>query len=720
MPNQSQAKAAVGAAIVLPLPADVAGAVALADGLPATELHCTLAYLPSFDREDATSFAALRTVVVAWALGVAPMEALLSGLGRFAGDTAEGDPLYLSVDAPTLPAARQTLVEALTAAGFAVSAGHGFTPHVTLRYLAASDALPMARFEARALAFDRASIWRGELRDDVFLTPPADRLATMGGVTPRESYGPAVELSLPTENEGGPWCTLAYAVELKGYKLKGGGHAVISAQDIDDMVANFARYPKVPLVVEHADTRRDVAEVHPEWAAPHGYVVALRRGTMTRVVEGLPTTVASLEGRLDVPPVVRLAINGDPANDVPPTWPWCSITPAAGMNEETGQEVGTVLWSVSLTAHPRLADLPRLAAGKDHRPMKRNRAPKNAPVTAEQPAELGYWYDEICTRGDVLSMLRCVLDLPVAATEQQTLDALDALVKTDAAAAAKAGVEVAEVLERIREALRLPVIDTATNAPPDVVAKVREALVTLPVAASSEMSGRGPAAPHSTKEKTMKTMLELAAELKIPAATEEAAREALLNLSRDGAAVRSTLNLSADAPLAPRLAELVTATAELPKVRAELAGVQADLKARVDAETKAAAERAELELGRRVDEVCLAKGWGDEVKPALFAFGRTDRAGFDAKYPAPSTTELAQRGQDGARLGRLELNKTPLTPPSDEAPSASAAARKEIDALRDVARLAGEELTVVEAFALASRGVTPTIYAKELGVQLGA
>ncbi len=166
-PAQIQAKAAIGAAVVLPLPADLAAVVALEGGLPATELHCTLVYLPTFDREDSVALASLRTVVAAWALGVAPMEAVLSGLGRFAGDAAEGDPLYLSVDAPPLPAARQTLIEALTAVGFAPSTGHGFSPHVTLRYLGAEEALPMTRFEARAVTFDRASIWRGELRDDV-------------------------------------------------------------------------------------------------------------------------------------------------------------------------------------------------------------------------------------------------------------------------------------------------------------------------------------------------------------------------------------------------------------------------------------------------------------------------------------------------------------------------------------------------------------------------
>lgn len=715
-----------GVAVVLPVPADVATALSLDGGVAPGELHVTLAYLPDLARDDAQALAQLRAVVMRWAFDRAPIDATLSGFGRFS--LADGDALYVSVDAPKLPASRAELIAALEAAQLSHATTHGFTPHVTLAYLGADAPLPLQRLEARAVAFDRVSLWRGDVHEDVPLTTPSttpSTTMTTARTTPSDAYGPAVELSvLPSDSEGGPWSTLAYAVELRGYKLKGGGHARITEAHIDEMVANFTRYPKVPLVIEHADTRAEVALAHPDWATPCGHIVALRKGEMTRLVDGAPTRVASLEGRIDASPEVRLAINGDPATGTPATWPFCSITPASGIDEETGADLGTILWSVSLTAHPRLADLPRLAAARSLSPMK-NRKPQGArsgaPVqterTADTAAELGYWYEEISTRGDVLAMLRCVLDLPVAATETETLAALDAAVALSPEAAAKSGVEVGEILEQVREALRLPVIDTTTNAPPDVVVKVREALATLPDAtvANSEMS-RGVAANHTAPKEGsfMKTFLELAAAMKLSAvATEEAARDAVMNLARDGAAVRSTLSLAGDVALAPRLADLVTASAELPKVREELTRVRTDLDARVAAETKAAAERAETELSRRVDEVVIAKGWTDDVKPALLAFGRTDRTAFDAKYPPPSAAELAQRAQDGARLGRVELNKTPAQVIDNPgAPDLAGDLAK----IKDIALEAGEQLTELEAFGIAAR-MTPEGYARQLGVQ---
>ena len=717
---------ALGAAVVLPVPPGVAASLAVEGGVPAAELHLTLAYLPAVDRTDAEQFEALRAAVAAWAAGVPPVAAALSGVGRFTGDAGDGDAFVALADAPGLAAPREALVAALAAAGFEVSLAHGFNPHVTLRYLGADEEPPLDRIGPLALVFEGVEVWRGAAHDAVAtFTPPAEDAPAMHrNLRPPTHYGAPVELSIPpTDDEGGPWSVIAYAVELKGYKLKGGGHAKITAQDIDEMVANFARYPKAPLVIEHADTRRDVAEVHPEWARPHGHVVALRRGTYARVVDGVGKLVPSLEARLAVPPDVRLAINGDPENDVPPTWPFCSITPAAGIDEENDRPIGTVLWSLSLTAHPRLTDLPRLAAARSHAPMKNRTRRGAAPAPATQTtdgtsdlpaAELGYWYGEIKTRGDVLSMLRSVFDLPVLTVEADVVAKLGTLESLAATPEDTSGVDVDDIVGELRRALGLDALKTTA----EVIAAVRQALATLPAgdAPAAEMSRAQPRAANpapTTETKPMKTMLELAAEMKIPAATEDAARDALVTLARDGAAARAALNLPADQPLVARLTPVLTDAAELPKVREELAKVQSDLKARADAEAKAAAERAELELSRRVDEVCAAKGYGDDLKPALLAFGRADRAGFDAKYPAPSAAELAQRAQDPARLENLHLSKPPATTGEDvgngQPGSAAERLKRHVASLREV----NPGLTTLEATAMASRGVTAEAYARE-------
>lgn len=494
-----------------------------------------------------------------------------------------------------------------------------------------------------------------------------------------QSYGLPVELAVPpSDAAGGPWCMLAYEVELKGYRMRDGSFAKVTSADIDAMVKNFAAYPKVPLVVEHADTRGGPVE----WAQPRGWIVELRRGSTTRTVAGLSKTVATLEGRLDVSDEVRLSIVGDEAQSAPPTWPFCSITTAAGVSEETGLALGTVLHSVSLTSHPRLADLPRLAASKG--------------------AEMGYWYGDLESRGDVLSMLRSVLDLPVMTTEADVLAALDKLEALAGQTEEASGVDTDDLVGQIRRALGLDALKSAA----EVIAAVRTALTTLPGgegAAGVSMS-RGPAAHHT--EKPMLKFLELAAEMNIPAANEDAAQAAVIALARDGAAVRSTLSLAGNVALAPKLAELVTAAATLPKVQVELAALQATEKTRTEAEAKAAAERAETELSRRVDEVCLAKGWDkDDVAPALLALGRTDRARFDAQYPAATVQELAQRSQDAARTTTIAASTRTSEQP--KTPGAKVELSAQISDLQAVYAEADYVLSVAEAIDHLQRGETP-------------
>lgn len=474
------------------------------------------------------------------------------------------------------------------------------------------------------------------------------------------AFGPRVALSVPpSDAEGGPWSVLAYEAELKGYRMPDGTHAKITAADIDSMVANFARYPKAPLVVEHADTRQGMPV---EWAQPRGYVVALRRGSMERTVDGVAKTVATLEGRIDASPEVRLSINGDPANNVPPTWPFCSITTARGIDEETGVALGTVLYSVSLTAHPRLADLPRLAA-------------------SASGAELGYWYGDVTDRASLIEMLRRVFDLPVATGEAVVMTWLARFETLDADAAKADGIELDDLAERLRDAMRLPALTTRA----EVVAAIRNALTVLPGASGSEMS-RGAAAVTRPKEgKPMKTMLELAAALKLTAvATEEAALSAVTTLAQDGAAVRTTLGLAPDAPLAPALAELVTARAELGKLAPELATLRTEK-----------ATRDEQELTRRVDEVCLSRGFGDDVKPALVAFAKSDRKAFDDKFPAPSVQELAQRAQDPARAENITGQEGANAKAAD--PTKTLTTEQQVSALVEVYAEHGVQLTRVEA-----------------------
>lgn len=120
------------AMVALYPPAGAAKKIAVPGGLPASDLHVTLAYLGK-DLTPAQVETA-RTVVAAVAKEHTPLSGSVGGLGQFpAGD--DGVPHYAPVDVPNLAEMRDRLVQRLTDAGVPVAVDHGFTPHMTLTYL---------------------------------------------------------------------------------------------------------------------------------------------------------------------------------------------------------------------------------------------------------------------------------------------------------------------------------------------------------------------------------------------------------------------------------------------------------------------------------------------------------------------------------------------------------------------------------------------------------
>jgi 2'-5' RNA ligase len=155
-----------GAMIALFPEADVAERLAVPGGLPAGELHLTLAFLGSASMiADAER---LRNVVGRWASATAPLTGEVSGVGQF---TALAQPVtYASVDLPRLPAAREDLVERLSSAGIAPSSTHGFSPHMTL-----SNDLRKVDAENVPLTFDHATLCLGDERWNFPLSGLGDR-----------------------------------------------------------------------------------------------------------------------------------------------------------------------------------------------------------------------------------------------------------------------------------------------------------------------------------------------------------------------------------------------------------------------------------------------------------------------------------------------------------------------------------------------------------------
>ena len=156
--------------------------------------------------------------------------------------------------------------------------------------------------------------------------------------------GSKVELTLELAR-GAPWNKIAYTCELK---TRG---AVLNRRMFDDCVRNYARYGgNTPVVLFHADLD---SAAHPDSRKAHARISALQIGTMER--RGMECD--TLEAKFDW-------INEATRKDVETgALDKCSVTifPYA-VDEETGEEIGAYLYSLSLTNNPALTDLPPLQA----------------------------------------------------------------------------------------------------------------------------------------------------------------------------------------------------------------------------------------------------------------------------------------------------------------------------------------------------------------------
>lgn len=128
-----------GAMVALFLPDEVAEQIVVPGGLPPEELHTTLAYLG--EAENIPDPAKLRRNVEDFARSSAPLSARLGGVIRFNGGDEQA--FCAALDAPKLPDLRQRLVERLADIGIPAKTNHGFTPHITLKYLKPDEPAPL-------------------------------------------------------------------------------------------------------------------------------------------------------------------------------------------------------------------------------------------------------------------------------------------------------------------------------------------------------------------------------------------------------------------------------------------------------------------------------------------------------------------------------------------------------------------------------------------------
>jgi 2'-5' RNA ligase len=138
-PDDKAAEERTGVVIALMLPE--ADAAALMQSSPESA-HVTLVYLG--DKADLTEDqrSAIEGVIEQVAGQFGPVTGDVNGIGRFIGTDEGKDAVYLNYDAPSLPAVRQALVDGLKEAGVQPIENHGFTPHITVAYIASDQETP--------------------------------------------------------------------------------------------------------------------------------------------------------------------------------------------------------------------------------------------------------------------------------------------------------------------------------------------------------------------------------------------------------------------------------------------------------------------------------------------------------------------------------------------------------------------------------------------------
>jgi 2'-5' RNA ligase len=147
--------------IALYPPADIVTALWQDGGLAAEELHCTVAYLgDEADIELKSALAAATSVARR-----RPIAGSVAGHARFTG--GEQDVLVGLVDSAELETLRRDVVDALTSAGITIPAEHGYTPHITIRYLAADEDPLVDRIPAMPVRFDSIALVYGSRRIDI-------------------------------------------------------------------------------------------------------------------------------------------------------------------------------------------------------------------------------------------------------------------------------------------------------------------------------------------------------------------------------------------------------------------------------------------------------------------------------------------------------------------------------------------------------------------------
>lgn len=152
-----------GVMIALPIPSKLAQQLTIPDGEHAQDLHVTLAYLGRVSELSPEIISTAKQITEILSQHWFPLAGLIAGAGRFsASPSSDGkDVIYANVDVPSLDGFRNELIHVLKLADIPFKNNHGFTPHVTLKYIGTDEESPVERIATTPVVFDKIAFYVG-------------------------------------------------------------------------------------------------------------------------------------------------------------------------------------------------------------------------------------------------------------------------------------------------------------------------------------------------------------------------------------------------------------------------------------------------------------------------------------------------------------------------------------------------------------------------------